>query len=425
MTSTTTSLAEPASSLAPASTNAEAVPWAANLSWSLVQRDWFLVAVVTLVLIVLYTTCEHFQANNGLGNDGYLYAILARDFPKIVFQDRLDSYYVQRISIPALLHYSSRLLHLELTDKTILRIWRGLDLLCLAWMAWLWCGIVRELGLRLKGKWLGVLFFFGNFAILKWSAFYPNITDVPAYAMGLTMLYSYLRGRSVALGLVTFVGAFTWPTAVYFGLVLLLFPREREPAPQRRGAPWYLHALLAGAAATVVYLRLQFFHHRGGFYIGNETRASDTFLNLGIAISALYILFSLFFLLDCGNLFQIRSYLRLPARRSFWVAVIVFAAVRGLMDWLDPLPTALTPTLIFNHILWSSVLSPGLFLVTLVMFYGPVMVLAALLWKRVCANLHHYGTGLVLVVAMAIPIGLCCESRRVINLIPFVIPFVV
>ncbi len=407
------------------SPDALAAPLPAVTWRSLAARDWFLVTLVTAALVVLFTNCEHFQANNGLGADGYTYAVMARDFENMVFKERIDSYFLQRISIPAALHYSSRWLHYELTDKTILRLWRALDLVCLGLIAWLWCGIVRVLGISLRGKWLGALFFFVNFAVLKWSSYYPNITDIPAYALGTAMLYCYLRNRSLALGLVTLLGAFTWPTALYFGLVLLLFPRGRAEETSSRGAPWYLHVPLALAAGTIIYLRLQFYHHRGGFYLGNETRASETYLNLGIAISALYVFLSFLFLLNSYNLFNIRYFLRLPTRLSFWVGLATYAAVYLIVRQLHPRPTALTTMLIIKHILWSSVLSPGIFLVGLAIFFGPVMVLAALRWKAVCAQVHRYGVGLTLVLLLAIPLGLAGETRRVINLVPFLIPFVV
>src|SRR5262249_45416437 len=94
---------------------------------------------------------------------------------------------------------------------------------------------------------------FVNFAVLKWVPYYPVLTDVYALTLGLLMLYCYLADRALALGVLTALGAFTWPPLIYQGSLLLLFPRdhgtEKALSPPRLG----LNTLLAGAAALLVF----------------------------------------------------------------------------------------------------------------------------------------------------------------------------
>jgi hypothetical protein len=360
------------------------------------------------------------------GGDGGLYLKWARDFPQHVIVEKLDAYHVQRIAVPALLYYASEILHLERSDKALLRMWRGLDLACLTLIAWLWCRIARRLHVSTPGKWLGAIFLFVNFAVLKWTAYYAHLTDIPAYAEGMLMLYYYLKRRPLPLAVVSFIGAFTWPTALYVGVVLLLLPRERwgavrPPAP----APLGLNLILAGAAAVIVYLRLQWLHHRGGILGGQEQPCPAAFTNLSIGLCAAYIFAALAYLWNDRRGYRLSYYLGCLKTHSFWLGIAVLMAVRLTMQQLGPRPTPYTPDLVLNYMLWSGVLAPGNFLVAHVIFYGPVVLFAVLLWKPFCALVQRYGAGLAVIVAFTVLMGIGSESRRIFNLVPLLVPFVV
>jgi len=390
---------------------------------SLLTTDRFLVAGICAVLTMVFVFSEHFQENNGLGHDGLFYAQLARDFPHKVFVEKIDSYYVQRLAIPAFLYYSSKTFGFELTDKTILRIWRGLDLVCLTWLAHLWCLMVRELQISQRGKWLGALFLFVNFGVLKWSSFYPNLNDIPAYTLGAWMLYLYLKGRSLSLAGLTVVAAFTWPTALYVGVLLLFFAREKNEASSAPVVPFRLHQAAALFAGLGVYLFLQHLRRQGGAHIGFETRADGAFVNLSIILSTIYVVVGLLYLLQERRLFGIGSYFRRLKTVSAWLALAVGAGV--IIGQRLLAPKSYSPTTMLTVMVWSSVIDPGSFLVDHVAFYGPVVLFTVLLWKRVCSRVHECGLGITLCLCALVPLALCSESRRLFNMIPLLVPFVV
>ncbi len=393
----------------------------------LAPRDGFLVAVVLAALTVVYTNCEHFQANNGLGADGQIYAEQARDFPAQFFGRQMNSYYIQRISIPALLYYSSRLLHFELTDKTILRLWRGLDLACLALLAWLWCRVARELRIGLHGKWFGAVVLFVNFGVLKWSAFYCNLTDIPAYCLGMAMLHGYLERRPFRLALITFVAAFTWPTAVYQGLLLLAFPRETDSDCPVPGAPWKLNWVAALAIAGGILFVLLGMARRGGFYYEGdwETHPVPAYLNLAIAVSVTWVAAGLTLTLNDGRLFSPRYLLSRLRTSSLWWGVATWGLARSIQYSLSGPPPKNAPDAMLAHMLWTSVADPAVFLVTHALFYGVGILLAVLLWRPISVLLRRHGPGLVLIAASTIPLALASESRGLMNQLPILIPFVV
>ncbi len=86
--------------------------------------------------------------------------------------------------------------------------------------------IAEELDLHQSGLWFGFVGIFVNFAFFKYAWYYPVLTDVSAAALSLAMLLFYLRRRQLPLVIVTLMGAYTWPTLIYIGLFLLMFPRE-------------------------------------------------------------------------------------------------------------------------------------------------------------------------------------------------------
>jgi hypothetical protein len=387
--------------------------------------DLCLVLIISAILTLVFTTSEHFQENNGLGHDGLSYALLARSFPHYVFVDGTDAYTVQRLAIPAVLYYSSKTFGFELTDKTILRMWRGLDLVCLTLLAYLWCLTARELRIGQRGKWLGAVLLFVNFAVLKWSSFYSNLSDIPAYALGGWMLYCHVRGRSLVLAVVTVIGAFTWPTALCIGILLLLFPREKVAKSGACSVSMPLPAMAVMFAGLCIYLLLQYQRHRGGYYIGDETRADGAFLNLGILCSAIYVVGGLFYLLEDRRFFSIGYYAsRLTTFRG-WLALAMGVAIIVSQWILAPKSASVPPEVILNSMLWSSVVDPGVFVVAHVAFYGPVILLAVLHWSRVCKLAHECSMGITLSLCVLIPLALGSESRRLFNLIPLLVPFVV
>jgi len=91
-------------------------------------------------------------------------------------------------------------------------------------------------------KWLGGIALIGNFASLKMLSYYPVLMDGSAFLLGLMALYSWLRGRTVLLHILTIISIFAWQTAWIYCVPLLIF-RRREHAASAGG-----HRIVAAAA---------------------------------------------------------------------------------------------------------------------------------------------------------------------------------
>ena len=195
---------------------------------------------------------EKIQVGGGLGWDGQIYGSWARDFHGQVVERGVIRYYLQRVLPPALVHYSLRLFAVPRTDANIIRAFGLLNVALLTLAAFVWCRLADRVVLSRRGKWLGGVGLFVNFAVLKWVSYYPVLTDACALTLGLLMLDCYIADRKWVLGILTALGAFTWPVLIYQGSLLLLFPRDRRTEPTLSPPRFALNTLLAAGAADVV-----------------------------------------------------------------------------------------------------------------------------------------------------------------------------
>src|SRR5262249_27978996 len=138
------------------------------------------------------------------------------------------------------------------TTAHIIGVFGFLNVTLITLAAHAWCRVAAKLGIGPGGKWLGFLGLFVNYAVLKWTSFYPLLVDSYGFAIGMLLLWCHLHGRRRGLFLLTAAGAFIWPTIIYQGVLLLLFPRDPCPAAVATPARHRLNLAAALAAALAV-----------------------------------------------------------------------------------------------------------------------------------------------------------------------------
>jgi len=127
---------------------------------------------------------------------------------------KLESYYLQRILPSTVVYAGLSLFGLPPDDSHIIRGFEVLNSALLLVAAFLWILISRELNLSARGEWLGFAGLFLNFFNLKFNIYYPVLTDVAAFTLGISMFYFFLKRKSLPLLSVGIIGFFTWPTAL-------------------------------------------------------------------------------------------------------------------------------------------------------------------------------------------------------------------
>jgi hypothetical protein len=85
--------------------------------------------------------------------------------------------------------------------------------------------------------------------------------------------------------------------------------------------------------------------------------------------------------------------------------------------------TARETGILFDRMLYSSVARPLAFVVGHVVHFGPIIVLAMMLWPRSARHIHRFGPGMVLLFLGILVLGLTSESRTITAILPFVVAF--
>lgn len=403
--------------------------------------DIYLVIIAGLIAWSSFFFGETIPIHGGLGWEGIDYWGWVKDLPFHLTEIGFDRYRVQRILPSAILYFSFRVLQIEPTISNTLCGFAALNILSISLIAHFWCLTANQLGISTRGKWLGIIGLLLNYAVLKFSGFYAAMTDMPAYASSAAMVYFYLSRQRLALWGVTAAAAFLWPTQLYIGTILSLFPRQEEGRRNDRvrigqteaseqtagkGAPWHLNIVIAFFAAyywcfwaSYVCGRIQMPLFGGIFPI-------RSLLPLSLLISGVYVFFVLKPLLNDRRLFQLHFPPSVSTVAWSFGSLLLVVVVKYVQTQLSNRAGYFG----FNNHLFvvgiSAVAKPGLFLVAHFVYFGPFWLLAVVYWPTVCRLIHaQNGPGLTAAIAIGMCHALQAESRHFVYVVPLILPFVV
>lgn len=353
--------------------------------------------------------------------DGYRYIAIAKKFLE---SGMLDPYRVMRIAPSGVVHGGLGALGLPYTNENILLGFQLLNLLALCTAVYAVDRALRHLGVGSRTREFGLVLLVVNYAMLKYSVFYPALSDFSAIGLGSLLLLFYLKGRTAALVLTSLVCAFTWPILFYQGLVLLLLPvedRESERLPKR----WRTRLSTLSAAWGLGLLAYFVWFRNLDTYTGS-IRLEPLYV-LAAAVFLIPMYFFLPTMLFQKAFFELRSVLgRLQAWRIF-AALFLCGLIWLLQDWAV---TREFPDTTFglSHFLSVQVLygaaRPLINIVAHTSFYGCLPVLVIIFWKPFGIAVARRGLGLVLAFVMNFYlILLASESRQLSNLLPWFVVF--
>ncbi|MEX2138505.1 MAG: hypothetical protein WD894_04550 [Pirellulales bacterium] len=387
--------------------------------------NWQLPALACLLATVTFLAGERIPFNNGLGWDGAIYAQWARDFHREAFETGIDAYRIQRILPAAITHYSLRALGMTLSDKHIINCFAAINIISITLAAMFWVRIADRLSISARGKWLGFTALFLNYAVLKNTSFNPVLTDMPAYAVSAGMVWAYLAQRQLALFVLTAIGAFVWPTLIYIGAILILFPRD--PARDERASPAPFHLNLIGAGLFTLYIGL-------GIYYVLDRLSGPVFgflepigpvIRLSMAVALAYVFFGSRLLLNNAALFDFRRWLSWSRLGTLVALVAMVVVIKVFQAALTDRPGYMAFSVYVLIVGVGAVAKPGVSFVAHIAYFGPWLLLAAMLWRPICRIIHQHGVGLTLAVLAGFLHGLDSESRHEIYLIPMLAPLFV
>jgi hypothetical protein len=394
------------------------------------NEQWSRWSVLLVAAVLLTATCnqllsEKIRVAGGLGWDGQNYGAWASDFPGELSRG-LSLYHTSRMLPSAVVYSALGLLGLERTNEQVVHGFGVLNITCLTLAAWIWTLTARHLQLSLHALLLGFIGLFVNFFVLKWSPYYPVLTDVPTYLVGFLTLYFYLTARTWALVATTVLSSFTWPTAWYMGGLLLLFPREPATDTDAPAKSRFFPVVVAlvptlTLLGTIVYLV------QTGWIIPNEVRQPlRATLVPSVAITLVCAFIAFLSLLNNRKLFDVAYHLRRLRSPDFYLVLAVLVTIKLVQALMSVEgPTVANETRHFSVLAMTSVARPAAFLVSHAVFFGPIILLVLLVWRPTVRLIHKHGIGLTLATTFGVLIALGAESRDLVNILPLVVPFAV
>jgi hypothetical protein len=354
------------------------------------------------------------------GWDGTIYGRIAEKGPFTFLAERkgnLDPYYVRRMLPAWVIHHVMSLLDVPLVMKNVIRGYQVLNLCALTAAALVWGRIATLVRLSVNGAWVGWAALFLCCASAKLPFFYPALTDTSAFALGVFTLWAYLRRWSGLVFLITCVAAFCWPSAPILGMVLFVFPRLDLAAEAREPGPRVLPALAAAVAFAATLAGAIYVHWLGAWTYDTGAELLRFWAPLSALVAAGMAGASTYVLLDSRAVWPPRLSRGIVVRAPLAAGLIwAIGWAISLIAWGQP---KLTTERFVLEILWHAILAPGQAIVAHTVFFGPIFALLLLRFRAVGRLAQSYGPGMVLLMLLLAAQLIHPESRRVINIYPF------
>jgi hypothetical protein len=403
--------------------------------------DWTLTAAAVAIGILIYLIADRTNWGGGLGFDGYFYGELAKNFPAAVFNHGhvvapgfgptagpelhgVDSYYIYRIVPSGLVWVGLKVLMLAPTNGHVIGLFSGLNALMFGLATWCWCRSAALLGLGDREKLLGTTALLISFAVLRTGSWLPVLTDQSALGLGALSFYLWLRGWTLALAVVTFFTCFTWPLQFLVGGILLLLPSKphdfgeelEEPESVRR-ALTPLRLAIGGVAGLATIIALVVLQVGGRSSIEGTEQLPIFPLSVVISGGFVFAVVAFFGPESLSGLWRIVRSLQLR-RLALAVGVIAIARVIG---GLLATRSGYNGSEILEEEFWWTTLDPGIFLVILVSYLGPLMLALLCDLPRAAANCWRLGPGMAAVVAVGLLGALTVQPREIVDVVPFML----
>ncbi|MEO8400897.1 MAG: hypothetical protein ABI597_03735 [Gammaproteobacteria bacterium] len=357
---------------------------------------------------------EHIPVDNGNGWDGSTYANITVDFYNFVFRHRLDQYTLQRI-LPAGIVYSVyKLVNLPIERSQIALAFSLYNFIVVTVSIVLWNQICKLSNWSNKAWLLGFSAIFLNFAQLKWMTYYPVLTDTTALFLSILTLYCFVLKKDYLILIVGIVASFAFPTQFFLNITLFLFTAANRKETAVRVYP-RVSILLAVFCASCITGLLFVIYSRFGFQVtGGNYKMPVLLLSLMSVFT--YLCYTLRPLMIQGFM----SLTRLTIVRTVLV-IIVSIAIRYIINLLSDGTSHLTLFQFSLYLTAEALAYPFNFLFSQILYFGPMLILAGLYWRQICAESLVKNTGLSILVAMGVVLLLDSEARQTINFLPFMV----
>jgi hypothetical protein len=430
-------------------------------SWNNAQGvHRIMIFIISALCLYNFIFGEKFPADGGLTWSGIRYAEMVRHLDSMISGGLLSEYHAQRVLPSAIIRSMLLFTETSMSDQHIIRGFELYNSALLIGACFVWKRIANKMSLSISGRLIGFSGIFINFAISKHSFYVPVMTDVSALFVAMLLLLFFLEKKPVSLFLVTVIGAFCWPVVSICGAFLLVFLDFDYSEYLKRSSIQmdipkkniyfdllkFISFVLSGLA-VIFYLTLKFVvpireyvynvianhlqsvrdlmpsnHGPNFFYYvqnGNNQfiaeqiiQRVECFLSALPALSGLFI--AIIILIGHSSFIQVTFTSLIKTRLLLWLLGIFSVLIPKVIVILISNPNIPNASGLSN-LIWYSIFSiDGEFLlplVSLVTFWGPVVLLLFLYWKEFSVEARKFGPGFIAVIGLHLFLGLTGEPR--------------
>ncbi len=381
----------------------------------------------SLLILILYSVGYYFfgeriQVENGFGWDGTTYAAYAQNFWHEL-QYTQDLYHINRTLPSFVIYYALNFFHLNAqSPRVIVNAFTILNSFCFIGAGYLWFKIAQFKKFDISVYAIGFMSLFINYLYLKHNYYDPVLTDSTAVFLGMLSLSLYVRKQYFLLALSMIPAYFTWPISIVLLCPLLLFTEPLEISSEINRTERYSNIFLM---IIFIYICIKLTYKMGNAQIvGNSIDISYPLLPYSILIASLFIYWVL---LNSRVLVTFKQILKINYKTAIYF-LFAFSICTTLYQWLESqiinfasVKMYFTIFDLFTISVLGAIARPGLFIVAHLAFWGPALVLIALLLKNILKESLHESYGMMLFVVATAFLALNSQTRQLDFNFPFMV----
>lgn len=376
-----------------------------------------IIGIVTIWYIYSFFYGERVWAGNGAGWDGVEYAKKAMDFHNYLFTNKISSYYLMHSLPSAIVYYVSLLFNIPLKNVgDVVNAFLIYQFILIAISALYVNKVAELLKFRTKTKYILFLSLYATLPLLKKFLYLPVGTDITAFVFGVICYYYYLKRNIGLLFLFSFLGAFVYPSMIYAGTVLVAFCTYSlmNDVKRFKFSKLFKKAdyIFIGVYAAGIFLVL-----KNGYVSKYGSQQLNPYL---MHVSIPVILFFLYRTLKGMSIYEnVKEIYIIRLLKSFASGLIYFFSVFFIVKILsNGSGGGLSINEFIEAIVYGSIVNPLVSLVCHISYYGPLVLLIIVFWKRISEEIKKEGLGTFIFILMYIILSLGRESRQFINAWP-------
>lgn len=391
-------------------------------------------------LIILWAMLYFFfgyiiSVNGQFGYDGNYYGTTAKKFYQQVFGGELTFYRIQRIFPSFVINTVLTIFSIPKENYFVVKLWQIYNMILLVICSFLWYRIAKIYELSLKYIWLGFFFAFVNFANLLVTFWYPVLTDATAFTLGFLLLYFHLKNNLTGKIIVSIIGALTWPSFMYYGILMIIFPMSSNVVFTDKKENQKFNILAYAIPFPFLFLSSYYIYKYFAFgqlfpYVKKAVPFIDILMPLAAVLNYFLMVYIFkIFLPEFGISKYIQFIINLIKGiklKNVLISAVMYAAVfipLGILSNPEAGGQSSSFMKVFYCISLYSTLKPLGYILVAITCYGPVFMIMYFYLKKYKHVAENLGFGVIVSFLITILLMFTSETRLVSNFIPFIVLF--